>query len=167
MDEEVEDGYGGSNQKREPKSESTERRDGRAAKGGNGNRVRKEKADQIKSKTNTWSDVVKGLKIEEGLEIVNSEKSGNESETADSVRIFDSEMLNQLEAKRKKGQRKRHQHRDIKGAWKHRKAGKLTKRVEAREIERVEECERGMKPGSRSKEPKGQAEPQVELEGEC
>ena len=46
--------------------------------------------------------MVKGLKIEDELETSNSDKSGNESETVDSVRFFDSETLNQLKAKRKK-----------------------------------------------------------------
>ena len=36
----------------------------------------------------TWSNVVKGLKIEDGLETANSDKSGDESETADSVRML-------------------------------------------------------------------------------
>ena len=58
---------------------------------------------------------MKGLKIEDELETANSDKSrGNGSETADSVRMFDSETPNQLDAKQKKGQRKRRQQRDNK-----------------------------------------------------
>ena len=57
-------------------------------------------------------------KIEDELETSNSDKSGDESETADSVRMFDSEMPNQLKAKRKKGQQKRRQHCDRMGAGK-------------------------------------------------
>ena len=112
--EEVEDGYGGSNRKREPKLESTEPRGSRAAKGGNGSKVGKSKADQMKAKTKTWSVVVKGLKIEDELETTNLDKSGNESEIDDSVRMFDSETPNHLDAKQKKGQRKRRQQRDNK-----------------------------------------------------
>ena len=72
-----------------------------------GGRVKKDRADRkMKAKTWTWFDVVKGLKIEDELEIANSEKSGNESEVADSVEMFDSEELNQLKAKPIRGQRK-------------------------------------------------------------
>ena len=53
-------------------------------------RVRKKKA-RIK----TWSDVVKGLKKDEELEIANSDKSWNESEVES-----DLEDPNQLKAKR-------------------------------------------------------------------
>ena len=52
----------------------------------------------MKAETWTWSNVVKGLKKENGLEI------------ADSVEQFDSEEPNYLKAKRIKGQRKRRQH---------------------------------------------------------
>ena len=62
--------------------------------------------------------MIKGLKTEDELETTNSEESGIESETPDSVGMFDSETLNQLKAKRRKGQRKRRQHRDSKGAEK-------------------------------------------------
>ena len=57
-----------------------------------------------KAKSKTWSDVVKGLKIEDELETSNSDKSGDELETTNSVRMFDLETMNQLKAKRKKGQ---------------------------------------------------------------
>ena len=56
--------------------------------------------------------------------------------------MFDSETLNQLKDKRKEGQQKRRQHRDSKGAGK----GHTSKQAD-RGIERVEERERGMKPG--------------------
>ena len=39
----------------------------------------------MKAKSWTWSDVVKGLKIEDELETTNSNKSRNEPETAESV----------------------------------------------------------------------------------
>ena len=57
---------------------------------------------------------MKGLKIKDEFETANSDKSGDELETADSVRMFDSETPNHLDAKQKKGQRKRRQQRDNK-----------------------------------------------------
>ena len=57
----------------------------------------------MKDKTRMWSDVVKGLKIEDELETTNSDKSGNESEAVDSVEQFDSEEPNHLKANRMKG----------------------------------------------------------------
>ena len=62
--EEAKDGYGGSNQRNEPKPETTERGEGRAKNG-------------RKARTKTWSDVVKGLEIEDELKTSNSDKSGN------------------------------------------------------------------------------------------
>ena len=47
-----------------------------------------------KPKIQMWSDFVKGLKIEDELKSMNSEKSRNESKTVDSVEMFDSEELN-------------------------------------------------------------------------
>ena len=55
---------------------------------------------------------MKDLKIEDELETVNSDKSGDKSETVDP------KTPNQLKAKRKKGQQKRRQHRDNKGVGK-------------------------------------------------
>ena len=40
-----------------------------------------------KIETQTWADVVKGLKIKDKLETTNSDKSGNKSETADPIEI--------------------------------------------------------------------------------
>ena len=39
------------------------------------------------------------LKIEDELETTNADRNGNDSETTNSVRTFDSEMPNQLKAK--------------------------------------------------------------------
>ena len=64
----------------------------------------------------TWSDEVKGLKIEDELRTVNSDQNGNESETADSVEQFNSDEPNRLKDTRTKGQGKRYQHRDNKVA---------------------------------------------------
>ena len=60
----------------------------------------------MKAKTRTWSNIMKGLKIEDELEIANSDKSENESEVVDSIEQFDSEESNHLKVKRTKGQRK-------------------------------------------------------------
>ena len=70
------------------------------------------------AKTETWSDVVKGLKTKDELETTNLDESENRSEEADSVQMFDLETPNQLKAKWKKGQHKRRQHCDNKGAGK-------------------------------------------------
>ena len=68
---------------RKPKPEPTEPRGGKAMKGGNCSKVEKDRVDQVKAKTKTWSDVVKGVKIEDELETANSDKSrGNKSERA-------------------------------------------------------------------------------------
>ena len=45
----------------------------------------------MKAKSWTWSDVVKGLKIEDELETTNSNKSWNVSDSANSVEQFDLE----------------------------------------------------------------------------
>ena len=64
----------------------------------------KERADRkMKAMIQMWSDVVKGLKIEDELETTKSDKSGIGSETADSVEQFDSEEPKQLKAKRMRG----------------------------------------------------------------
>ena len=60
----------------------------------------------------------KGEKTKDELETTSSDESEKRSEEVDSVQMFDSEMPNQLKAKRKKGQQKRHQHRDNKEAGK-------------------------------------------------
>ena len=64
--------------------------------------------------TKTWSDEVKGLKIEDELRTVNSDKNGNESEIANSVEQFNSEQPNHLKDTQTKGEGKRHQHCDNK-----------------------------------------------------
>ena len=71
---EAEDRYGGSYQRNEPKPKTTEQGEDRVKK----------------AKTKTWSNVVKGLKEDE-LEKANSNKSGNVSETTDSIKQFDSD----------------------------------------------------------------------------
>ena len=71
-----------------------------------------------KAKTKTWFDVVKGLQIDDELETINSDVSGNESVVTDSIEMFDSDMPNRLRAKRRKEQRKRRQHCHNKGGEK-------------------------------------------------
>ena len=62
-------------------------------------RVKKDRVDRnMKARTRTWYDMVKGLKDEDELETTNSDKSGNESEATDSVELFDSEELNHMKA---------------------------------------------------------------------
>ena len=61
-------------------------------------------------------DAIKGEKTEDELETANSDESENRSKVAESVRMFDSDTLNQPRAKWKRRQQRRHQHRDNKGA---------------------------------------------------
>ena len=74
-------------------------------------------AEEVHGGNNQREDP-KGLKIEHELETTNSDKSRDGLETNDSVRMFDSEMPNQLKANWKEGQHKRGQHHDNKGAGK-------------------------------------------------
>ena len=57
-------------------------------------------------------DAIKGEKTEDELETANSDESENRSEGAESVRMFDSDMLNQPRPKRKRRQQEKRQHRD-------------------------------------------------------
>ena len=120
-----------------------------------------------KDKTETWSDVVKGLNTKDELETANSDESKNRSEEADSVRMFYSETPNQLMAKRKKGQHKRRQHRHSKGVEKgmSRQAdrkGRGARNQTGRGVRFRREARR-----NQSDDPEEREEPQVELEGEC
>ena len=82
--------------------------------------------------------------------------------------MFDSETLNQLQDKPKKGQRNRYQHHVSKGAEKGRTSaqpdrnGRGARNQTGRAAQERREAKR-----SRSEEPEEQAEPQVQLEGEC
>ena len=49
-------------------------------------------------------DAIKGEKTEDELETANSDESENQSEGAESVRMFDSDTLNQPRPKRKRRQ---------------------------------------------------------------
>ena len=101
-------------------------------------------------------------KIEDELETTNSDKSGDESETADS------ETPNQLKAKRKEGQQKRPQHHDSKGAGK----GRRSRQADQKDRGAWNRTSRGTRARrearrNQSEEPRKREEPQVELEGEC
>ena len=88
MTKEAEDGYRGRDRRKQPGLEPNEKGGDKAKKG-------------KKAKTKTWSDVVKGLKTEDGLEVAISDKSGNRSEIADSVEhFFDLDKPYHLKAKR-------------------------------------------------------------------
>ena len=86
---------------------------------------------------------MKGLKIKDEFETANSDKSGDELETADSVRMFDSEAPNQLKANQRKGSRRGTNTTTARELGKPARANKSIERVEARGIERVDKRERG------------------------
>ena len=153
MVEEAEENYGGSNQRSKP--EPTEQ--------GGGESKRRRKA-----RTQTWSNVVKGLNKEDKLETADSDKSGNGSETANSVKQFDSEEPNNLKAKRTKGKRKRCQHCHNKVVGK----GHMSRQAEQEGRGIQNRTGRGARARhearrSWSEEPEKHEKPQVELEGEC
>ena len=102
------------------------------------------------------------------METANSDKSGDELETTDSVRMFDLETMNQLKARRKKGKQKKRQHRDNKGSRKDRmsrqdeRKGRGAWNRTGRRVRVRREARKYW-----SKEPEEREEPHVELEGEC
>ena len=55
-------------------------------------------------------DVIKGEKTEDELETANSNENENRSEVAESVRMFDSDTLNQPRPKQKRSQQEKRQH---------------------------------------------------------
>ena len=112
--------------------------------------------------------MVKGLKIDDELETGNLDKSGDELETIDLVRMFDLETPNQLKAKWKKGQQKRRQHRDNKGARKGRTSRQADQKGQGAR-NRTGRGTRARREASRnwSDDLEEREEPQVELEGEC
>ena len=59
---------------------------------------------------------IEGEKNEDELETANSDESENRSEGADSVRMFDSDTLNQPRPKRKRRQQEKRRHRDSRRA---------------------------------------------------
>ena len=68
------------------------------------------------------NDAIEGEKTEDELETANSDESENRSEGADSVRMFDSDTLNQPRPKRKRRQQEKRQHRDSRRADKGRES---------------------------------------------
>ena len=85
-----------------------------------------------KAEKKTWSDVVKGVEIEDELETTNSGENKSELE------MFDSDITNRLRAKQRKGQQKWHQHQNNKEDEKGHISRQADQRVEACRIERVE-----------------------------
>ena len=63
-------------------------------------------------------DVIEGEKTEEELETANSDERENRLEVAKSVRMFDSDTLNQPRPKRKRRKQEKHQHHDNRRAGK-------------------------------------------------
>ena len=57
-------------------------------------------------------DAIEGEKTEDKLETANSDESKNRTEGAESVRMFDSDTLNQPRPKRKRRQQEKRQHRN-------------------------------------------------------
>ena len=121
-----------------------------------------------KALTETWFDVVKGLKTKDELETTHSDESRNRSEAADLVRMFDSETPNQLKAKRKKGKQKRRQYRDNNEDGK----GRISRQADRKGRGARNRTSRGARAKrearrNRSDDLEEREEPQVELEGEC
>ena len=75
--------------------------------------------------------MVKGLKIDDELETGNLDKSGDELETIDLVRMFDLETPNQLKAKHNRRGANTATAREIGKAA---RADKLTERIERAEL---------------------------------
>ena len=97
---------GGDKKKKEADSTEEVGTSDKVRTSGGGVRLMKDKANRkMKSKTRTWSDVVKGLKVEDELETANSDKCWNKSEATDSKEEFDLEELNQQKAKRTRTRR--------------------------------------------------------------
>jgi hypothetical protein len=98
---------GGAKGKKEAESMkqvSTSEQVGTSAIGG---RVKKDRADRKKkAKTQTWSDVVKGLVLEGEPGETDLDKSGNELKTVNSVQELDSEEPYHLKAKKDQANRK-------------------------------------------------------------
>ena len=76
---------------------------GSAEKSGSGQKASSRRREP--KPTKQWGDdAIKGEKPEDELEIVNSDESKNCSEVAESVRMFDSDTVNQLRPKRMRRQ---------------------------------------------------------------
>ena len=79
----------------------------RVGTSGDDSRVKKDKADrELNAKTRRWSNVVKGVKIKDKMETTTLDKSGNESEIANSCEMVDPDEPNQLKAKHTRRHRK-------------------------------------------------------------
>ena len=137
--EESESGHKGSNRRKEPKS---------TKHGGD--------------------EAIKGEKTEDELETANSDDNKNHSKETESVRMFDSDTLNQPMAKRKRRQQEKHQHHNRKRDGK----GRVSRQADRKGRSACSRTCGGARvrhggSRNRSSDPREPEEPQVELEGEC
>ena len=116
-----------------------------------------------------WEDAaIKGEKTEDKLDTGNSDESKNQSEDVESVRMFDSDTLNQPRPKRKRRQQEKRQHHNNRRAEK----GRVSRQADRKGRSARSRTSRGVRArrGARrngSREPEDPDDPQVELEGEC
>ena len=113
-------------------------------------------------------EAIKGKKTEDELETANLDMSENRSEGAESVRMFDSDSLNQPRSKRKRRQQEKRQHRNSRRADR----GRVSRQADRKGRSARNRTGRGARARrearrNRSREPEDPEEPQVELEGEC
>ena len=94
-----------------------EAKGGSAEKSGSGQKGSSRRREP-KATMHWGKDAIEGEKTEDELETANSNKSENRSEEAESVRMFDSDTLNQPRPKRKRRQQEKRQHRDNRRAGK-------------------------------------------------
>ena len=66
---------------------------------------------ELKPTVHGEDDAIEGEKTDDELETANSDESENRSERAESVQMFDSDMLNQPRPKRKRREQEKRQHR--------------------------------------------------------
>ena len=121
---------------------------------------------KLKPTNRGGDEAIKGEKTEDELETANSNERENRSKEAESVRMFDSDTRNQPRAKRKRGQQKKRQHRDNKGAEK----GHVSRQADQKGQSVRTQTGRGARRRrgarrNRSGDPEDHEEPQVELEG--
>ena len=126
------------------------------------------KADIKGAAKHAGDEAIKGEKTEDELETTNSDENKNRSEKAESVRMFDSDMLNQPRAKRKRRQQKERQYHDSKGAEKGRVSRQADRngRIARSRTGRGARARRGAR-RNRSGDPGDPEESQVELEEQC
>ena len=124
--------------------------------------------EELKPTEHGGDDTIQGEKTENELETANSDERENRSNETESVRMFDSDTLNQLRPKRKRRQQEKRQHRNSKGAVK----GHVSKQADRKGRSARSQTGRGARARrgarrNRSRKPEYPEEPQVELEGDC